>query len=145
MVDLFAATQPRCEHRHISFCGLKTYTDMRCVCLGSLSWCPGVYKVQLSTAQSKHKHFTQRAPGSINHLKSLEGNVISLGGLLAANQEPSISLSILIWEQLYFSEKQTVQEALSDDTPREPVFLGEIETWYNYLGFKQNESLASFL
>jgi hypothetical protein len=129
IVNVLVATELSYEYRHFSFfffffLSKDTHAHANVPIWGHFHGVLVFIIAELSIAQSKHKHFTQRAPGSINHLKSLEGNVISLGGLLAANQGLSISLSILIWEQLSFSEKQTVQEALSAGAPREPGFLG---------------------
>lgn len=92
-----SATQPRCG-RPIKL--LLQYLMWTCTCIyleGQLFVCIHVYEVYLGRAQNKHKHSTRRALDFIQHLKSLEGNVISLGGFLAANQGLFISLSTLIW------------------------------------------------
>ena len=54
--------------------------------------------IKCTSEHIKHnnKHFTEKVLDFINHLTSLGGNVISLGGFLAANQGLFISLSTLL-------------------------------------------------
>lgn len=62
--------------------------------------------MKCTSERTRHKHSPQKALGSTSHLKSLERNVISLGGFLAANRGLFISSSTSIYYPLSFTVKQ---------------------------------------
>jgi len=94
MVYLALSTQSKWR---MSIKLLLQYFLWTCKCIyfgGHLYACSNIYEVYLGTHKTTIS--TEKALDFINHLTSLGGNVISLGGFLVANQGLFVSLSTLL-------------------------------------------------